>query len=81
MAAELAETMAAFPKPLKLWLKPVQPALDVVLASKDKTVGELTMPEVMAWVCVFGYAALTGIVAGRVTANVVAVALRGPYRR
>jgi hypothetical protein len=66
---------------VKAWSKPIEPYLKTVAATRSKPLAELTMPDLLAWAFVFTYAALTGMVIGQVTGNVLSVALRGPLRR
>lgn len=75
------ETLNGLPAPVRLWLAPIREPLAVMAATSGKPVGELTMPEVMAWAMVGAYCVLSGMVLGRVAGNLAVTALRGPYRR
>lgn len=62
---------------LDLWMRPIEGPMKIVTATSGKKVGDLTMPEVVSWLVVLGYGAMTGYVIGKVAANVVL----GPARR
>lgn len=62
------------------WRRPVEPFLDRMAATRDKPLAELTMPDLISWLMVFGYAAATGAVLGSIGGNLLAAALRGPVR-
>jgi hypothetical protein len=65
---------------LKAWRKPIEPFMARMTATRDKPLAELTMPDLISWVLVFGYAAATGAVLGHIGGNLLASALRGPVR-
>lgn len=67
-------------KAIRAWSRPVRSQLESIDASMDKPIGQMTMPELMAWVYVLGYGGLTGYVAGTMAANLLHSALRGPRR-
>ncbi len=77
-ADEVRETLNGLPAPARLWLTPIRGPLAMVIGSKDKTLGDLTMPEVMAWGIIAGYLILSGVVGGRLAGNLAATVLRGP---
>ncbi len=62
------------------WRKPVEPYMKTCAETCDRPFAELTMPDVLAWVLVLGYAAVTGMVLGHLAGNILAAALRGPAR-
>ena len=63
-----------------LWTLPIRGPLDRTAATAAKPVGELTMPEVMDWAVVLGYAGLTGYVIGKMAGNLLEVMLGGRRR-
>lgn len=76
-----AAVLEGLPGPLRVWLKPVEPMLGKVIATRDKPLAELTMPEVLSWCYVIAYCMGTGMIAARLAANTAAVILHGPMRR
>lgn len=69
--------LAAAHPAVRAWLRPVASELAVMTATRDKPLGQLTLPEVLAWAVVLGYAALTGAVLGAMAGNVLRVAALG----
>lgn len=62
----------------RLWLKPIEGLIPVLKETEGKRLGDLTMPEVMAWGLTVSYCLATGMLAGNVAANLARVALHGP---
>lgn len=60
-----------------LWMSPIRGQMDLCALTIKKPLGELTMPELLAWGICLSYGAMTGYVIGKVTANLVEVAVRG----
>jgi hypothetical protein len=64
-----------------LWLMPIRKPLAQASATAEKPIGEMTVPDLMAWVYVLGYGGISGYIAGRLIGNLLVVALGGPRRR
>jgi hypothetical protein len=65
------------PAALRLWLKPVDDLLPTLEETRDKPLGQLTVPEVLAWVTVIAYFTSSIALAGALAGNVARVAIRG----
>lgn len=65
------------PALLRLWLKPVEPLLPVLAETRDKPVGQFTVPELMAWGLTVGYIASSMALAELLALNLLRVAVRG----
>lgn len=72
---------AELPAPLRVWLYPMRDQLHLAAHSATKPIGQITVPEAVAWATLIGYAYLSGAVLARVSLNLTAVALRGPVVR
>lgn len=62
---------------LELWSKPLQPLLPEVSAAIKKPLAEVTLHELLACACVFGYIFSSVMVAEMMLLNIARVAIRG----
>jgi len=66
----------------KVILRPIEPFIPVLNATKDKPLSEFTMAELLAWAAVGVYGVMVTTVIVQVTGNVIGVLFRGPgFRR
>ena len=65
------------PRLARLWLRPVEPLLPVLRETRDKPLGQLTVPELLTWAACLGYMVASMALAETLALNLVRVAVRG----
>jgi hypothetical protein len=70
-----------FGKAVGLWARPIRHELDVIAATKNTAISELTMPELIAWGTVIAYTAGTVAIAMAIVERTIArpVRVARPY--
>lgn len=71
------DPFGGLPKLAQLWLKPVRDVAPTLIATKDKPVGQFTVPELLAWGLTIGYLMASVALAETLAFNLLRVAVRG----